>query len=97
MQQQDALNQRDNQTRIEVAKINAQAEYMRLGVYAEENDPEFIKENQKIEREKLAEEIRQFDLELHQKDKELDQKKEIEMAKIKASKAKNTSTKKNTN
>lgn len=97
MQQQDALNQRDNQTRIEVAKINAQAEYMRLGVYAEENDPDFIRENQKIEREKLAEEIRQFDLELHQKDKELDQKKEIEMAKIKAGKPKNTTTKKNTN
>lgn len=90
MQQQDVLNQRDNDTRIKVAEINAQAEYMRLGVYADQNDPEFIKENQKIEREKLAAQIQQFDKELRMKDKELTQKKEIEMAKIQASKEKST-------
>lgn len=93
LQQQDVLNQRDNATKIEVAKINAQAEYMRLGVYADQNDPEFIKENQKIEREKLAEQIREFDAELRQKDKELAQDKEVAMAKIQADKAKKAAKK----
>ena len=87
MQQQDVLNQRDNEAKIRVAEINAQAEYLRLGIYAEENDEELVKAKQQLERDKLKEEIRQFDLELRQRDKESDQKNEIELKKIQAQKA----------
>ena len=93
MQQQDMLNQRDNEAKIRVAEINSQAEYMRLGIYQEENDEQLVHEKFDIEREKLAEEIRQFDKELRMKDKELDVKKEIELKKIAAQKAKNKTTK----
>jgi len=86
MQQKDVLNQRDNETKIEVAKINSQAEYLRLGIYSEENDEELVREKHEIERERLAEEIRQFDAELRQKDNELKDKKEIELKKIEAQK-----------
>ena len=87
LQHEDALNQRDNETKIQVAEINSKAEYLRLGIYAEENDEQLVREKLDVEREKLAEEIRQFDAELRQKDKELDQKKEIELKKIEAQKA----------
>lgn len=93
MQQEDMLNQRDNETKIQVAEINSRAEYMRLGIYAEENDEELVHEKLDIEREKLREEIRQFDQELRQKDKELNQKKEIELKKIAATKQKANNTK----
>ena len=86
MQQQDMINQRDNQTKIEVANINARAEYLRLGIYEDENNEELRREEMQIDKDKLAEEIRQFDAELRQKDKELDQKKEIELKKIEAQK-----------
>lgn len=86
LQMQDALNQRDNDTRLEVARINSQAEYMRLGIYAEENDPEILKEKQQLERDRLAQDSRQFDTEMRLKDRELAQKKEIELKKIQASK-----------
>ena len=86
MQQKDILNQRDNETKIEVAKINSQAEYLRLGIYSEENDEELVHEKHEIERERLAEEIRQFDAELRQKDTERKDKKEIELKKIEAQK-----------
>lgn len=88
MQHEDALNIRDNDTRIKVAEINSRAEYMRLGIYAEENDEELVKAKQELERQKLAEQIKEFDAELRMKDKELDQKKEIELKKIEASKVK---------
>ena len=94
MQQEDALNQRDNETKIQVAEINSKAEYLRLGIYAEENDEQLVHDKLEVEREKLREEMRQFDAELRQKDKELDQKKEIELKKIAAQKAKNNTTKK---
>ena len=98
MQQKDALNQRDNETKIRVAEINSQAEYLRLGIYAEENDEELVHEKLDIEREKLAESIRQFDRELRAKDEERKDKKEIELRKIEAqkqiAKAKGSSTKK---
>ena len=68
LQHQDMLNQRDNETRIEVAKINSQAEYMRLGIYAEQNEPEFIREKQRLEEEKLQESKRQFDATLRSKE-----------------------------
>ena len=86
LQQADALNQRDNDTKIKVAEINAQAEYLRLGIYEDENNEELRREEMQIDKDKLAEEIRQFDLELRQKDKELDQKEKIELKKIEAQK-----------
>ena len=86
MQQEDALNKRDNETKIRVAEINAQAEYLRLGIYAEENDEQLVREKYDLEREKLAEQIREFDRELHQKDEERKDKKNIELKKIEAQK-----------
>lgn len=86
MQHEAEIHQMDNQTKIQVAEINSKAEYLRLGIYAEENDEQLVHEKLDIERERLKEEIRQFDAELHQKDKELDQKKEIELKKIEAQK-----------
>jgi hypothetical protein len=99
MQFQDTLNQRDNETKVRVAEINSRAEYMRLGIYAEENDEELVHEKLNIEREKLAEEIRQFDAELRAKDTERKDKKELELKKIEAQKQiansrKTTTTKK---
>ena len=95
LQQQDIINQRDNETKIQVAEINSKAEYLRLGIYAEENDEELVHEKLDIEREKLAEEIRQFDAELRQKESEQKDKKDIEMKKIEAQKQ--IAAKKNTN
>ena len=86
MQQKDTINQRDNETKIRVAEINSQAEYLRLGIYAEENDEQLVHEKLDIEREKLAESIRQFDRELRAKDDERKDKKEIELKKIEAQK-----------
>jgi hypothetical protein len=85
-QHESEMNQLDNQTKVQVAEINSKAEYLRLGIYAEENDEQLVHEKLDIEREKLQEEIRQFDAELRQKDKELDQKKDIELKKIEAQK-----------
>ena len=96
MQQKDTLNQRDNETKIQVAEINSKAEYLRLGIYAEENDEQLVHEKLDIEREKLAEQIRQFDAELRAKDDERKDKKDIELKKIEAqkqiAKTKNTSS-----
>ena len=86
MQQEDMLNARDNDTKVKVAEINAQAEYLRLGIYAEENDEQLVHEKYDLEREKLAESIRQFDAELRQKDEERKDKKNIELKKIEAQK-----------
>ena len=86
LQQKDALNQRDNETKIEVANINARAEYLRLGIYEDENNEELRREEMDIDREKLRAEIEKFDKELRMKDKELDQKREIELKKIEAQK-----------
>lgn len=93
MQHQDMLNQRDNDTRIEVAKINSQAEYLRLGVYAEENDEEIIKEKYRIMQAELDEQKRQFDAQLEFKRKELEKKMEVEKKKISAQKNKATGSK----
>ena len=86
MQQKDLLNQRDNQTRIEVAKIDAQAEYLRLGIYEDQNNEELRREEMDIDREKLRNEILALDKEFGFKREELAQKKEIEMKKIEAQK-----------
>ena len=93
LQQKDLLNQRDNETKIKTAEINAQAEYLRLGIYEDENNEELRREEMQIDNDKLKEEIRQFDKELRFKEKELDTKKELELKKIaaqRASKAKPT-------
>jgi hypothetical protein len=98
MQQKDAMNQRDNDTKIRVAEINSQAEYLRLGIYAEENDEQLVHDKLEVEREKLRNEMLMLDKELRQKDKELDVKKDLELKKIEAQKqiarSKNTGTKK---
>mgnify|MGYP002520804212 CR=1 FL=1 len=94
MQQEDMLNQRDNDTRIEVARINGKAEELRLGIYAADNDIKIRNRELDIEQQKLRAQIEQFDRELHQKDTELKQKKEIEMKKIDVQKSKNSKTSK---
>ena len=86
MQQEDTLNQRDNDTKIRVAEINAQAEYLRLGIYAEENDEQLVHEKYDLEREKLRAEIEQFDKELKSKDEDRKSKEKIELKKIEAQK-----------
>ncbi|MBQ3950154.1 MAG: hypothetical protein II661_06745 [Bacteroidales bacterium] len=86
LQQKDMLNQRDNQTKIEVANINAQAEYLRLGIYEDENNEELRREELDINREKLRNEIRKLDEEFRFKREELKQKKDIELKKIDAQK-----------
>ena len=96
LQQEDMLNRRDNETKIKVAEINAQAEYLRLGIYAEENDEQLVHEKYDLEREKLRAQIEQFDKELRSKDDDRKSKEKIEMKKIEAqkqiAKAKNTSS-----
>lgn len=94
MQQKDMLNQRDNKTKLEVAEMNARAEYLRLGIYSEDNDEEIVKEKLEIEREKLREQIREFDKELRQTEKEANQKREIELKKIEAQKQSKNNNKK---
>ena len=86
MQQKDVLNQRDNDTKIRVAEINSQAAYLRLGIYAEENDEQLVHEKLDIERDKLRAQIEQFDKELRARDDERKDKKEIEIKKIEAQK-----------
>lgn len=86
LQQEDALNQRDNETKIHVAQINSQAEYLRLGIYAEENDEQLVHDKLDVEREKLRNDILALDKELRFKEKELGQKKDIELRKIEAQK-----------
>lgn len=93
-QQQDMLNQRDNDTKVRVAEINAQAEYLRLGIYEDQNNEELRREEMDIDREKLHNELMKLDKEIRFKESELKQKKDIEMKKIEAQKqiAKSRST-----
>ncbi len=86
LQLKDTMNQRDNDTKIKVAEINSNAEYLRLGIYAEENDEQLVHEKFEIEREKLAQQIKEFDEELRQRKSEQKDKKEIELEKIKVQK-----------
>ena len=61
MQQRDTINARDNETKIMVAHINAQAEAERFALMSGDNDgieePEYSQEA----KDKLAESMRQFD------------------------------------
>ena len=81
-----ALAELDARTKLQVAEINSRAEYMRLGIYAEENDEQLVHDKLDIEREKLRQEILALNKEFAFKEKELDQKKKIEEDKIKAQK-----------
>ena len=86
LQQEDMLNQRDNDTKIRVAEINAQAENLRLAIYDDQNNIELRKEEMAIDREKIRADIEALDKEFRFKDKELAQKKELELKKIQATK-----------
>lgn len=86
LQQKDIINQRDNQRAIDVANINARAEYLRLGIYENENNEELRREEMEIDREKLRNEILALDKEFGFKREELKQKKDIELKKIEAQK-----------
>ena len=97
----NALAELDAQTKIQVAEINSRAEYMRLGIYAEENDEQLVHDKLDVEREKLAAEIQKLNKEFELgKDKlkleerkykdEIASKEKIEHAKL----AKASSTKK---
>ena len=90
MQQEDMLNIRDNETKIEVAKINSQAEYLRLGIYAEDNDEELVKEKLGIEKDKVDESKRQFNEQMKFKREELIKKLEVEKKKISSANNKKT-------
>lgn len=94
MQQKDMLNQRDNDTRIKMAEINAQAEYLRLGIYEDQNNEQLRREEMDIDREKLHNEILALDKEFRFKEKELAVKKELEEKKIAVQKQKSNTTKK---
>lgn len=86
IQQKDVLNQRDNDTRIRVAEINSQAEYLRLGIYEDQNNEEIREADRQVDIDRLQEDIRQFDKELRFKEDELKSKERIEMKKIEAAK-----------
>jgi hypothetical protein len=88
LEQKERLAQLDSDTRLKVAEINSRAEYLRLGIYENQNNEELRREELQIDKDKLRAEIEQFDKELRLKDKELDQKKEIELKKIEATKKK---------
>lgn len=96
----NALAELDAQTKIQVAEINSRAEYMRLGIYAEENDEELVHDKLEVDREKLRNEILKLDKEFKFKEKELKVKKELEEKKmatqkeIASMKPKTTTTKK---
>lgn len=85
LEQKERLAQLDSETKLKVAEINSRAEYLRLGIYENENNEELRREELQIDKDKLRAEIEQFDKELRLKDKELDQKKEIELKKIASS------------
>ena len=86
LQQEDMLNQRDNETKIKVAEINSKAEYMRLGIYAEENDEQLVHEKLDIERQRLQQEMLKLDKEIRadqiKQEKELASKEKIERMKL---------------
>jgi hypothetical protein len=86
IENKNALAELDAQTKIQVAEINSRAEYMRLGIYAEENDEELVHDKLEVEREKLRNEIAKLDKEIRFKETELKTKKQIEEEKIKAQK-----------
>ena len=92
-QQKEELARLDSETRLKVAEINSRAEYLRLGIYENENNEELRREEMQIDKDKLRAEIEQFDKELRLKEKELDQKKEIELKKIAEQKTKTSSSK----
>lgn len=61
LQQQDVLNQRDNETKIKVAEINAVAEAQRFAMMNHDFDDGIDSPKNAMEMEKLREQIREFD------------------------------------
>ena len=86
MQQKDMLNQRDNQTKIEVANINAQAEYLRLGIYEDQNNEQLRREEMQIDIDKLDMERKKLDEEFRLKREELKMKQDLELKKLETQK-----------
>lgn len=86
MAQKEQLAQLDSQTRIQVAEINSKAEELRLGIYEAQNNIDLRNQELDIERKKLDAEIRGNDADRQLKEKELDQKKEIEYKKLETQK-----------
>lgn len=86
MQQEDMLNQRDNETKIQVAEINSKAEYLRLGIYAEENDEQLVHDKLEVEREKLRQDMIKLDKEIRadeeKQKREIASKEKIEKMKL---------------
>jgi len=80
MQQQDTINQRDNDTRILVAKIQAQANIDASVAKSSGFNGEPITPISETDRKKLDEQIRQFD----QKNKLEHEKLQVEKEKIKS-------------
>jgi hypothetical protein len=74
------MHQEDNQTKILVAQINGAAEEARLSIMNHDND-----EANTLEREKIAENARQFDATLKQNDKkiEIERQKQKDDARLK--------------
>lgn len=92
-----ALARLEADTKIRVAEINSQAEFLRFGAYNDGTDKEIEKDKLDIEREKLHNDILALDKEFNFKEKELAQQKQIERDKIAAqkeiAKSRQTSTK----
>ena len=85
MQQEDLLNKRDNDTRIQVAEINAVAEAQRFAMMNRDFEDGIDSPKNAMEMEKLKEQIREFDAKM-----KLDREK-LALDKKKASQAKTTS------
>lgn len=91
MEMQYKMHQEDNQTKILVAQINAEAERMRMAIMNGDNA-----EANNIEREKLSEQARQFDAKLKQDNAklELEKKKQQDDARLKEKQINKTSVRK---
>jgi hypothetical protein len=85
MQQEDMLNKRDNDTRIQVAEINAVAEAQRFAMMNHDFEDGIDSPKNAMEMEKLKEQIREFDAKM-----KLDREK-LALDKKKASQSKTTS------
>lgn len=86
VEQKDRLAELDAQTKIQVAEINSRAEYMRLGIYQEENDEELVHDKLEVEREKIKSDLEQLSKELGFKREELKVKERLEEKKMETQK-----------
>ena len=95
MQQEYQMHQEDNETKLLVAQVNSEAEAQRFAMMNHDND-----EANTLEREKMAEQARQFDKQLQQNAKQfndklaLDKKKQQDDARLKEKQISKSTTKK---